>query len=117
MMAISKQDIFIKKMLTDYKEGKINTLTFAPYFNWKLGITNGLQCTRKDAYNMMDKASELLEELCQKHPDAYSNLDSQINNDPLQNFRGYGEDCYLASYYAYIEDEVTNLILANYIKD
>lgn len=59
---------------------------------------------------MMDEASALLDEYYAKHPNAYQNMDAYIDEDPWQQYKGFGEDKYVVSYLEGIDSELKNII-------
>lgn len=110
MTPFEKQDIFHKQMIEDYKSGKIpNSSVFEPYFKWKMGLSNHTIITKKMAYSMIDEAVRLLEEYYAKYPNAYDNMDSYINDDVWQQYKGFGEDKYIVSYLEGIEGELSKI--------
>lgn len=106
-----KQDIFHESMIDAYLNGQIPEPTFKPYFDWKLGKTVMLEVSRAEAHTIVEKASKLLESYYDKYPDAESNIGT--SNDIWYLFKGYRKDKYIVSYLQKIEDEVTNLLIAN----
>lgn len=66
--------------------------------------------TRGDAYGMLGKASALLDGYYDKYPKAYENIDSYIDGDPWQQYKGFGEDKYVVSYLEGIDSEQKNII-------
>ena len=110
-----KQNIFMEKMIADCGNGTLLEPIFKPYLDWHCHRTNRIECDKSEAYKMVETASARMEELVEKHPNAFDNLPTYINDDPWQGYEGMGEDKYIYSYYAFIEDEITNLILMGYI--
>ena len=87
-----KQDIFLDRMIEDYKKGVIpHASVFAPYFRWKMGECGHDAITRETAYEMLGEASALLEGYYDKYPKAYENMDSYIDGDPWQQYKGFGD--------------------------
>lgn len=106
-----KQDLFYNRMIEDYKNGVIpHSSVFEPYFKWKMGECSHDEITREMAYMMMDEASALLDEYYAKHPNAYQNIDTYIDEDPWQQYKGFGEDKYVVSYLEGIDSELKNII-------
>lgn len=106
-----KQDIFYNRMIEDYKNGVIpHSSVFEPYFKWKMDECSHDEITRERAYVMMDEASALLDEYYAKHPNAYQNMDAYIDEDPWQQYKGFGEDKYVVSYLEGIDSELKNII-------
>lgn len=106
-----KQDIFYNRMIEDYKNGVIpHSSVFEPYFRWKMDECSHDEITREMAYVMMDEASALLDEYYAKHPNAYQNMDAYIDEDPWQQYKGFGEDKYVVSYLEGIDSELKNII-------
>lgn len=106
-----KQDIFLDRMIEDYKKGVIpHASVFAPYFRWKMGECGHDAITRETAYEMLGEASALLEVYYDKYPKAYENMDSYIDGDPWQQYKGFGEDKYVVSYLEGIDSELQNII-------
>lgn len=106
-----KQDLFYNRMIEDYKNGVIpHSSVFEPYFKWKMGECSHDEITREMAYVMMDEASALLDEYYAKHPNAYENMDAYIDEDPWQQYKGFGEDKYVVSYLEGIDSELKNII-------
>lgn len=106
-----KQDIFYNRMIEDYKNGVMpHSSVFEPYFKWKMGECGHDEITREMAYAMMDEASALLDEYYAKHPNAYENIDVYIDEDPWQQYKGFGEDKYVVSYLEGIDSELKNII-------
>lgn len=107
-----KQDIFHNRMIKDYKDGIIpHSSVFEPYFKWKMGKCSHSEITREMSLKMMDEASILLDGYYEKYPKAYDNMDVNINEDPWQQYKGFGDDKYIVSYLDGIETELTNIIL------
>lgn len=105
-----KQDIFHNRMIKDYKDGIIpHSSVFEPYFKWKMGECSYSEITREMALRIIDEASTLLDGYYKKHPNAYDNMDVYINEDPWQNYKGFGEDKYIVSYLEGIEAELINI--------
>lgn len=106
-----KQDLFYNRMIEDYKNGAIpHSSVFEPYFKWKMDECSHDEITREMAYVMMDEASALLDEYYAKHPNAYQNMDAYIDEDPWQQYKGFGEDKYVVSYLEGIDSELKNII-------
>lgn len=106
-----KQDLFYNRMIEDYKNGVIpHSSVFEPYFKWKMGECSHDEITREMAYMMMDEASVLLDEYYAKYPNAYENIDAYIDEDPWQQYKGFGEDKYVVSYLEGIDSELKNII-------
>jgi len=104
-----KQDKFFAQMIEDYKAGKfVNSSIFSPYMNWKMG--GGLKITRKQAWDMMDEAQSQLSVFYDKYPNAYDSMDTYINDDPWQSYKGFGEDRFIVSYLEGIDEELTNIL-------
>lgn len=111
MSPFEKQNIFHNRMIKDYKDGKIpHSSVFELYFRWKMGECSHSEITREMALKMMEEASTLLEGYYEKHPNAYDNMDAYINEDPWQNYKGFGKDKYIVSYLEGIEAELINII-------
>lgn len=111
MDPFEKQNIFNTKMIEDYKAGMIpHSSVFEPYFKWKAGEESHKSITKDKAFEMMEEANNLLEDYYEKYPNACKNMDTYVNDDPWQEYKGYGEDKYLVSYLEGIEEELTNLI-------
>lgn len=106
-----KQDIFHNRMIKDYKDGIIpHSSVFEPYFRWKMEECSHSEITREMALKMMDEVSTLLDEYYEKHPNAYDNMDVYINEDPWQQYKGFGTDKYIVSYLEAIDNELTYII-------
>lgn len=106
-----KQDIFHNRMIKDYKDGIIpHSSVFASYFKWKMGECSHSEITREMALKMMEEASTLLEKYYDKYPNAYDNMDVYINEDPWQQYKGFGIDKYIVSYLEAIDNELTYII-------
>lgn len=106
-----KQDLFYNRMIEDYKNGVIpHSSVFEPYFKWKMGECGHDEITREMAYVMMDEASMLLDGYYNKYPKAYENMDAYIDEDPWQQYKGFGEDKYVVSYLEGIDSELKNII-------
>lgn len=106
-----RQNIFHNRMIEDYKNGIIpNSSVFEPYFNWKMGKCSHNKITREMAYKMIDEASTLLDGYYKKYPKAYENMDVYINEDPWQQYKGFGQDKYIVSYLESIDGELSNII-------
>lgn len=106
-----KQNIFHNRMIKDYKDGKIpHSSVFASYFKWKMGECSHSEITREMALKMMNEVSTLLDEYYEKHPKAYENMDAYINEDPWQQYKGFGKDKYVVSYLEAVEGELYNII-------
>ena len=116
MDVFKKQDIFMKRMIADCGEGTLLEPISKPYIDWLCCKTNKIQCGKVEAYSMLETASKRMEELCLKHPQAFEILPTYINDNPWQYYEGMKEDKYLYSYYSYIEDGMTNLLLCDYFK-
>lgn len=114
MDVFKKQDIFMKRMIADCGEGTLLEPIFKPYIDWLCCKTNKIQCGKVEAYSMLETASTRMEELCLKHPQAFEILPTYINGNPWQYYEGMKEDKYLYSYYSYIEDEMSSLLLGGY---
>ena len=110
-----KQDIFIKKMIEDYQEGLFINPIYKPYFDWKTGETSILKISKQEARAIISDASNELEKYYVCYPDAYKDLDSYINDDAWQHYKGFGKDKYIVSYLEAIEYEVNNLLMAGMI--
>lgn len=107
-----KQDLFYNRMIEDYKNGVIpHSSVFEPYFKWKMGECSHDEITREMAYVMMDEASMLLDGYYNKYPKAYENMDAYIDEDPWQQYKGFGEDKYVVSYLEGIDSELKNMIM------
>lgn len=106
-----KQDVFNNRMIEDYKNGMIpHSSVFEPYFKWKTGECSHDEITRSMAYKMMDEASMLLDGYYNKYPKAYENMDTYVDNDPWQQYKGFGKDKYVVSYLEGIDSELKNII-------
>lgn len=61
-----------------------------------------------------DNAENFAEYCClisyAKHPNAYQNMDAYIDEDPWQQYKGFGEDKYVVSYLEGIDSELKNII-------
>lgn len=107
-----KQNIFHNRMIKDFKDGIIpNSSLFEPYFRWKMGECSHLEITREMALRMMCEASTLLDGYYEKHPKAYENMDAYINEDPWQQYKGFGDDKYIVSYLEAIDGELSKIIV------
>lgn len=103
------QDVFIKKMLEDHKNGMLDDGMLEPYFAWKSGEapTPSLQ----EAMDIVNVAVGMLDELYERYPNA--SIDhTEDPNDPWNRYEGYGSDKYLVSYLEAIDAEVTNWIFS-----
>lgn len=106
-----KQNIFFNRMIEEYKNGAIpHSSVFEPYIKWKIGKCSHTEITRKMAHKMLDEIAPLLEGYYEKYPRAYENMDSYINEDPWQQYAGFGNDKYIVSYLEGIEAELCNII-------
>ena len=61
---------------------------------------------------MMDAASDELDELYRKHPDAFSAIPQCDNNDVWCHYRLFKEDAYMVSYLEHLDAEVSELIVS-----
>ncbi len=106
-----KQNIFYNRMIKDYKNGIMpSTSVFESYFKWKMGKCRHDEITKETAYKMIDEASTLLDRYYEKYPKAYENMDAYINEDPWQQYKGFGKDKYIVSYLEAVEGELCNII-------
>lgn len=111
MNPFEKQDIFYNRMIKDYKDGIIpHSSVFEPYFKWKMGECSYSEITREMALKMMEEASTLLNGYYEKYLNAYDNMDVYINEDPWQQYKGFGNDKFIVSYLEGIDAELTNFI-------
>lgn len=114
MTIFQKQDAVRNKMIEDYFNGIIpSAQTFKPYFDWKCGFKPLNSISRPIAHKMIEMASQQLETLFMKHSETFAHVGTD-QDDPWQHFRGYADDCYQASHYALIEDELTNLLVGGF---
>jgi hypothetical protein len=105
-----KQDSRLEKSLELFTHGDLNNI-YAPYFEWKRGKSNIINLPEEKGRKMMNTASEELENYFKLYPDAYSHLDSHIDDDPWQSYKGFGEDRYKVCALQEIEDEISELIV------
>ena len=111
-----KQDIFMKKMIEDYETGLISNPIFKPYFDWKMRKTAILQISKQEARSMKEAADLELDKYYDQYPEAFSDLDSVINDDPWQHYKGFGEDKYIVSYLEAIEEEINQILMMGTLK-
>lgn len=105
-------DNFFNKMLNDcYYNGNLLEPIFKPFFEWLAGETKQIKANKQDIYEMLDMCSDRMEDLYTKHPNAYDDIPAYNNGDPLQMNDGFKEDKYLYSYYAYIEGQLSNMLM------
>ena len=108
MNVFDKQDAFLAKMLEDYNNGSFkNSYVFKPYMDWKQG--KGMNINQAQSWEMRDEAQSQLDDYYNCYPHAYEKMDSIINNDPWQMYKGYGKDKYMVSYLEAIDSEITNI--------
>ncbi len=105
-----QQDLFLDKMLKDYQGGMIPNPIYRKYFNWKMGIGNFQDISRKEGFEMIKAAQEELASLYDRYPSAYSNMECEINEDPWLFYKGFGDDKYIVSYLEYIDSELSYII-------
>ena len=71
-----------------------------------------LKCKQSQIFN--GNAENFAEYCClisyAKHPNAYENIDAYIDEDPWQQYKGFGEDKYVVSYLEGIDSELKNII-------
>lgn len=105
------EDKIISKMIEDrdYLEP-----IFQSYIDWVSGKSDKLNINRDTAYKMLEVVSDMMDIISIKHPNAYDNIPSYINDDPWATYNGFEEDKYLYSYYAYIEGNISNLLIQGY---
>lgn len=108
MEELNKVDRLIAKMKEDCSNGLLEE-EFNPYVDWLLDRASWIEKERM--YEMRDFASERMEELCVEYPNAFSNLPTQIDDNPWQMYEGFGKDKYLYSYYEQIESSLTDMIM------
>lgn len=112
-----RQDIFRDKMVEDYKAGKISNPVYKPYLDWKSGIVPRPAITESEARNIINEASRELETYFDRYPDAFKQLDTQIDDDDVwRNFKEFGEDKYIVSYLYNIESELTTILLGGFLR-
>lgn len=97
-----------ERMLEDYQKGIIPTC-FKPYFDWKLGRCELSNISKEQAMNMMELVSNQIDEFYEKHPHPFEGLSAYVDDNPWQNYEGFGEDKYIVSYLEAIDYELTNL--------
>ena len=97
-----------KKMLEDYYQGLLPDC-FNPYFEWKTGMRQLSQISRNEAINMMEYSSELIDVYYDKHPYPFKDISPYTDDNPWQNYEGFGEDKYIVSYLETIDYELNNL--------
>lgn len=110
LSTFENQDIFLKKMLEDHKNGLLRNPVFLKYFLWKKGEGCIQDISRGEAYLIIEKAQEKLTLFYEQYPHTLNNLECNTDNDPWQQYRGYGEDKYVVSYLEFIVDELSSLM-------
>ena len=100
--------IIRERMLEDYHNGFLQDF-LKPYFEWKTGVRELESISRKEANDMMERVSNLIDELYDKHPHPFEGISSFTDDNPWQNYEGFGEDKYMMSYLEAIDYELTNL--------
>ncbi len=109
MTIFDKQDSRLAKSLELFSSGSLNQI-YAPYFNWKSGSFDISSLSETEGRNIMHTASDELEAFNDKHPQAYTHLDSYIDNNPWQNFKGFNEDKFIVCALQGVEDEMSMLV-------
>lgn len=107
MTEFEKEDAIVARMIAE--RDKLEPI-FQPYIDWLSGKTKKLNIDKATASKMLRMASDKMEELYTKHPNAYDTIPSYNNDDPWNLYEGFGKDKYLYSYYAFIEGKWLNLI-------
>lgn len=82
-----KQDMFLEKMKADSEN---LSSVYSPYFHWK--FADGNIPSQDQLKAMSEFASQELDRFYELYPDAYSEMDSFLDNDPWQNYKGFGKD-------------------------
>ena len=100
--------IIREQMLADYSKGLLPSC-FEPYFYWKLGKCELIEITREQAIDMMETAGDLIIQYYDKYPCSFDGISVYTDDNPWQNYEGYGEDKYIVSYLEAIDYELTNL--------
>lgn len=108
MNVFEKQNVILSKMVADYNKGVFkNSAVFKPYMDWKQ--SGKLNISQAQSWAMRDEAQSQLCDLYDRYPHAYQYMDSILDDDPWQMYKGYGEDKYMVSYLEGIDNELTNI--------
>lgn len=108
------QDIFTKKMLDDHRNGMLVDGMLEPYFAWKSG-SNPLP-TLNEAMDIVNVAVGMLDEFYDRYPNAVGEQGDN-ENDPWNDYVGYGKDKYIVSYLEAIDGEVSNWIISGILRN
>ena len=111
LSVFEKQDLFLSKMQEDYDNGSyVELLTLAPYFDWKYGNAPMESISSAVAHYLQAQIGEMLENYYSKYPQAYKHLDSAVNDDPWQIYRGFGCDTYIVSYLETVDADLFHFL-------
>lgn len=70
--------------------------------------------TPKQAYTIINEASNILDIYYEKHPQAFQDISIYINTNLRQTYEGLGNDKYIINYLDAIVSELLNLEIARF---